>query len=469
VTFELVVIGAGPAGMAAAAAAAEAAVATILLDENAGPGGQIYRAIGSSPLKQKDLLGEDYWRGEELVRRFEQSGATYRPHCSVWALQATADGVEIGTLDQHGAQMIGARHAIVATGAMERPFPIPGWTLPGVMTVGGAQTLLKASALAPDGEAVIAGSGPLLYLYARQLIAAGAPPKLILDTTPKANWMRALRHAPGFLASRYLRRGLGLLAAVQRKVPVIRHVTGLRAEGDDRVREIVWQTSQGEARRQVDLLLLHQGVVPTINLWSAAACVSRWNDVQACWHAETDAWGQSSEPNIFIAGDGAGIGGAEIAAMGGLLAGLQVAHRSGRITAASRDQHAHTAQQALSGYRRGRNFLDALYRPADWTRQPTGETIVCRCEEISAAQIIDVTKQGCIGPNQMKAYIRCGMGPCQGRQCSLTVTELMAQEKTLNPSEIGHFRLRPPVKPLTLAELAGVPANEPEKASVIRF
>jgi len=256
---------------------------------------------------------------------------------------------------------------------------------------------------------------------------------------------------------------------VRRKVPIIRNVTGLRAEGDDRVREIVWQTSQGEARRQVDLLLLHQGVVPTINLWSAAGCISRWNDVQACWHADIDAWGQSSEPNIFIAGDGAGIGGAEIAAMRGLLAGLQVAHHSGRVSAASRDQEARAAQQALAGYQRGRVFLDALYRPADWVRRPVGETIVCRCEEISAAQIIDVTKQGCSGPNQMKAYIRCGMGPCQGRQCSLTVTELMAREKAVDPAAIGHFRLRPPIKPLTLSELAGVPADEPEKASVIRF
>jgi NADPH-dependent 2,4-dienoyl-CoA reductase/sulfur reductase-like enzyme len=469
VTFDLVVIGAGPAGMAAAASAAEAGVATAVLDENAGPGGQIYCAITRTPLKQKYLLGDDYWRGEALARRFERSGAIYRPRCSVWSLQATMDGVEVGTRDAQGAQMIAARHAIVATGAMERPFPISGWTLPGVMTVGGAQTMLKASGLAPAGEVVVAGSGPLLYLYARQLIAAGAPPSLILDTTPKGNWVSALRHAPGFLASRYLRKGLGLLATVQRKIPVIRHVTGLRAEGDDRVREIVWQTRQGETRRQVDLLLLHQGVVPAINLWSAAGCVSRWNDVQACWHAETDAWGQSSEPNIFIAGDGAGIGGAEIAAMRGLLAGLQVAHHRARLSAESRDQKARAAQQALAGYQRGRNFLDALYRPADWVRRPVGETIVCRCEEISAQQIIDVTKQGCSGPNQMKAYIRCGMGPCQGRQCSLTVTELMAREKGLNPSAIGHFRLRPPVKPLTLAELAGVPADTPEKASVIRF
>jgi NADPH-dependent 2,4-dienoyl-CoA reductase/sulfur reductase-like enzyme len=469
VSFDLVVIGAGPAGMAAAAVAAEAGVGTVLLDENAGPGGQIYRAITSTPLKQKNLLGDDYWRGEDLVRRFQLSGATCRPRCSVWSLRATADGVEIGTLDAHGAQMIAARHAIVATGAMERPFPIPGWTLPGVMTAGAAQTLLKASGLTPDGEVVIAGSGPLLYLYARQLIAAGAAPKLILDTTPKGNWARAWRHVPEFLASRYIRKGLGLLADVRRKVPIIRNVTGLRAEGDDRVREIVWQTSQGEARRQVDLLLLHQGVVPTINLWSAAGCISRWNDVQACWHADIDAWGQSSEPNIFIAGDGAGIGGAEIAAMRGLLAGLQVAHHSGRVSAASRDQEARAAQQALAGYQRGRVFLDALYRPADWVRRPVGETIVCRCEEISAAQIIDVTKQGCSGPNQMKAYIRCGMGPCQGRQCSLTVTELMAREKAVDPAAIGHFRLRPPIKPLTLSELAGVPADEPEKASVIRF
>jgi NADPH-dependent 2,4-dienoyl-CoA reductase/sulfur reductase-like enzyme len=460
--FDVAVIGAGPAGMAASVTAAESGLSVVLLDENAGPGGQIYRAIASTPLQRRHVLGQDYWQGSAWAERLRKSAVDYRPRSSVWSLQANDSGVEIGVA---GAGMLSARYAIVATGAMERPFAVPGWTLPGVMTVGAAQTLLKSSGIVPEGDVVIAGSGPLLYLYAFQLIAAGAPPSLILDTTPRANWRQAIWHVPAFAASRYMRKGLALVAAVRRRVSIIRHVEDLRAEGDEHLREIAWKTAQGEERRKADLLLLHQGVVPTINLWSAAGCASHWVDTQACWHADVDGWGQSSLEHIFIAGDGAGIAGAEAAALRGELAALRIAELTGR----ARGGMARDAQKALAGFLRGRDFLDALYRPADWTRRPRGDTIVCRCEELSAAQIIEATRQGCSGPNQLKAYIRCGMGPCQGRQCGLTVTELMAQEKAVSPAAIGHFRLRPPVKPLTLGELAGVPASETEKASVIRF
>jgi len=467
--FDLVVIGAGPAGMAAAVTASIHGIRTALLDENSGPGGQIYRAITTTPVKKRKILGGDYWFGEQFPASLKRSAVVYKPQTTVWSLQAAKDGVEVGILDGEGARLLSARYAVVATGAMERPFPIPGWTLPGVMTVGGAQTLLKASGVVPEGEMVIAGSGPLLYLYASQLIAAGAKPKLILDTTPKSNWHQAIWHLPSFAASRYMRKGLGLLAAVKRNVPIIRNVSMIRAEGDDRVREVVWQTLVGESRQKVDLLLLHQGVVPTINLWSAAGCQSRWDEPQACWHADVDAWGESSQPNIFIAGDGVGIGGAESASARGMLAGLQVAHRCGGLDNSSRDRQARPVQQTVASLLRGRDFLDALYRPADWARLPQGDTIVCRCEEISAERIVTATRQVCSGPNQMKAYLRCGMGPCQGRQCGLTVTELMAQTLGRSPADIGHLRLRSPVKPITLADMAKLPASLDEKASVIRL
>ena len=124
---------------------------------------------------------------------------------------------------------------------------------------------------------------------------------------------------------------------------------------------------------------------------------------------------------------------------------------------------------ALSRFLRGRDFIDALYRPADWVRTPTGDTIVCRCEEITAAQIVEAGRAGCPGPSQLKAYLRCGMGPCQGRQCGLAVTELLSKVLERSPGDIGHFRYRPPVKPLTVGELASVPASVEDEASVVRL
>jgi bacterioferritin-associated ferredoxin len=122
----------------------------------------------------------------------------------------------------------------------------------------------------------------------------------------------------------------------------------------------------------------------------------------------------------------------------------------------------------LARYARGRRFLDVLYRPAPEFRQPRGDTIVCRCEEVTARQIVETVAHGCTGPNQMKAFLRCGMGPCQGRLCGLTVTELIAVSRGVSPAAVGHYRLRPPVKPVTLGEIAALPKTEAAVKAVVR-
>ena len=122
----------------------------------------------------------------------------------------------------------------------------------------------------------------------------------------------------------------------------------------------------------------------------------------------------------------------------------------------------------LARFARGRAFLDAYYKPAVQFRRPARDTLVCRCEEVTAGQILDTVALGCTGPNQMKAFLRCGMGPCQGRECGLTVTELIAQARGVSPQEVGYYRLRPPVKPITLGELASLPKNEAALRSVAR-
>ena len=159
-SYDVVVIGAGPAGLAAAATAAEAGLSTLLLDENVGPGGQVFRAITSTPVTERDQLGADYWVGADLVQAARGSGAEIIQRATVWSLDRN---LEIGVSVGGASAFVKARRVILATGALERPFPIPGWTLPGVMTAGAAQTMLKSSALVPDGHTVIAGQGPLLW------------------------------------------------------------------------------------------------------------------------------------------------------------------------------------------------------------------------------------------------------------------------------------------------------------------
>src|SRR5882757_2989638 len=210
-TYDLAVIGGGPAGLAAASLAARAGLSTVLFDENPGVGGQIYRAITSTPVTDRTILGEDYWAGAELAAEAKASGASIVTGATVWSLDPQRIvGVSIGGK----ARMIAARRVIIATGSQERPFPVPGWTLPGVMTAGGAQTMLKAQGLLPAGRTVIAGTGPLLWLLAAQILRAGGKIEAIVDTTPRGNWLRALLHLPDFVLSPYFAKGLKLMREV---------------------------------------------------------------------------------------------------------------------------------------------------------------------------------------------------------------------------------------------------------------
>ena len=462
--YDVVVIGAGPAGLAAAVTSAGAGLSTLLLDENIGPGGQVYRAIASTPVTERGQLGADYWAGADLVQALRASSAEVIQRATVWSLDRN---LEIGISVGGASAFVKASRVILATGALERPFPIPGWTLPGVMTAGAAQTMLKSSALVPDGPTVIAGQGPLLWLLAAQILRLGGRIDCILDTTARGNYLAALPHAFGFLTSPYFAKGLAMMREVRAKVRVVSGVTELAAAGDGRLASVSYVAGGKRESLATDLLLLHQGVVPNVNLAMAAGAEHRWDELQLCWAPVLDANGASSVPGIAIAGDGAGIGGAGAAEVRGRIAARAAVESLAPAAAAGLPPMA-GVRADLAKAERGRAFLDTLFRPAPQFRLPAGDTIVCRCEEVSAKDILDAVAIGATGPNQLKAYRRTGMGPCQGRLCGLTVTELMAQARGKSPQEIGYYRLRAPVKPITLAELASVAKTEADVKAVVR-
>src|SRR5579875_2906986 len=223
---ELAIVGAGPAGMAAAAEAAELGLDTLLVDEQPAPGGQIYRGLERAA--DDTPLGRDYLAGRALMAALRESRVAYRPATAVWHIEAASESARGsqssgtgGTLylaSEGRTETVAARRIVLATGAIERPVPIPGWTLPGVMTAGAAQILLKTADLVPAGRIVLAGQGPLLYLVAVQLARA--------------------------------RSG----------VPVRRWVRGLRAVGRDGLERVRWEGGEIAA----DHLLLHEGVIPNV-------------------------------------------------------------------------------------------------------------------------------------------------------------------------------------------------------------
>ncbi len=469
--YGAVVIGAGPAGLAAATLLANVGIATALVDEQPEPGGQIHRGIGSTPVKDRSVLGEEFWHGATLIEALRASGADYLPRAMVWSVAPADDEPavhELGLSIDGRAHLTRAQAVIVATGAQERPFPIPGWTLPGVMTAGAAQILLKTSGLVPSGRTVLAGCGPLLYLLAGQLLNAGVPIAMLLDTTPRGRFLRALPHAARFVASPYFIKGVGLLRKVRANVQVVRRVASLAAEGTQHLERIRYRADGRALDIGADLLLLHQGVAPNINLSNAIGCEHEWDERLHGLRPRVDGWGASSVRGIWMAGDAGGIHGARAAEHAGRIAALGASHALGAFDEARRDALAVEHRRALARAAAGRRFFDALFAPPEAFRVPDGETIVCRCEEVTAQQIRDAVALGCPGPNQLKAFLRCGMGPCQGRMCGPTVVDLIADARGVHPRDVGYYRLRFPIKPLTLGELATLPQTEASKAAVVR-
>ncbi len=459
--FDIAIVGAGPAGMAAAITATGQGARVVLLDEQRAVGGQIYRSITTAPTRRLDMLGPDYAAGKPLAERFRECGAVHIGDAAVW--QVIPDGT-IHYLRNGKTATLKAERVILCSGAMERPFPIPGWTLPGVLTAGAAQILLKSADVVPAEPVVLAGCGPLLYLLGWQYVRAGVPIRALVDTTSMDDYRRAIPHLGGALAGwRYLQKGLALMRVLKRAgVPFFTGAQALAAEADDAgnaVRALRFEAGGKPHRIETTTLLLHHGVVPNTQFTWSVRAAHRWDDAQLCWQPETDVWGALSVPGISLAGDGMGIGGAVASALQGELAALGALHALGKLTEAERDGRAAPIRAALRSNLRIRPFLDALYRPKKANRIPADDVVVCRCEEVTAGAIREFVKLGCHGPNQAKAFGRCGMGPCQGRQCGLTVTEVIAEARGVSPTEVGYYRIRPPIKPVSLGELAGHAAN----------
>ena len=451
--YQLVVIGAGPAGMAAAQTAARHGVQVAVIDEQDQPGGQIYRRVDASPLPNPGLLGQDYLYGRQLVRSFRQASLDYLSNSSAWYLDASG---EVGLVENGRHRRLVVEKVVIACGAQERPMPFPGWDKPGVMTAGAGQILMKSAAMVPAEAPVLVGSGPLLLLLAWQYLQAGVTIRAIVDTTPKSARWSALRYLPGALsAGDYLVKGLKLVAAIrQARIPWFRACSELCAEGEARVSALRFRSKGQSQRIETGLMLIHQGVIPAFQMADAAGCSLDWDPRQQCWQARVDDWGESDRTGIFVAGDAAGIGGARAAALGGQLAGLQIASQLGNLDSAERDRLALPVRRARSRHLAIRPFLDTYYRVPDAMMRPVDDTLACRCEEVSVGELRQLVAMGCPGPNQAKAFSRCGMGPCQGRFCGATVEQIFYEETGRERSQIGRYHLRPPLKPITLGQLA---------------
>jgi NADPH-dependent 2,4-dienoyl-CoA reductase/sulfur reductase-like enzyme len=473
---DVVVIGAGPAGMSAAIEAAEAGCRVIVIDMQPAPGGQIYRSIeanfddteNTGPLLQ--ALGPTYSAGKALVKKFRSTaGIDYRPNTTVWELRA--DGT-VGWLNGMSAGFVRGSRIVLANGAMERPIPFPGWTLPGVMTAGAVQTLLKAGRLKPEGKIVLAGTGPLIMLLADQLRRLGVRPVLIARTDCFADKVKATKKLqPAAIPA--ITKGLGWIASLKASgIKTCSGVTNIEAHGDESLTSVSINVGEKRINVECDMLIVHDGIIPSVDLAHGAGIAMRWNAEDKSWRPITNEAGLAvvgagpalteGPCRLHVAGDARDIGGAEAAIAYGRFVGANIACDLGKRAIIDSAQYEATIDKALAI----RPFIDTAFPAGLSACLPSDDTIVCRCEELSAGTLRQAIRDGARDMNLLRGVTRCGMGHCQGRHCSVTLARLLEEQGIKDRSNLP-FRARPPLRPIPLGALANLQAVDPELAHVV--
>jgi NADPH-dependent 2,4-dienoyl-CoA reductase/sulfur reductase-like enzyme len=455
---EVLVVGAGPAGLAAAIEAARAGARVVVVDENPRPGGQIYRQLPSAFVVEDPRSSPEHADARALLAEAERSTIEFRGGTLVW-----------GAFEPHIVEVMAngrcARiHAdvlIVAAGAYDRPVPIPGWTLPGVLTVGGAQTLLKSQRMLPGRRILLAGTGPLLLVVAAQLAKAGAGIVAVVDSVPAS---ALLPHAWSLLmAWRMFAEGLAYRTTVLRAgVRWLAPYVLTRVEGADQVERAVvaradhdWTPIAGTERSfAVDTVCIGYGLLPSVELLRLMGCRMRHDATADVWLPERTPDGETSIAGVFAVGDGARVAGVKVALEEGRIAGLSAARLLGKLPANVAERGKQAARGRLDRLRAFSAAMTDVYRPRPGLFDlATADTFICRCEEVTRAEIEAALHDGATTPAQVKAWTRSGMGSCQARMCGAPTFRLVANALGATAGDVSPYTPRPPLKPVSVAAL----------------
>jgi len=474
------VVGAGPAGLAAAGALAEQGLTVQLIDEQPAPGGQVWRgALDRSGAGRRVHPDQAIRRAAAAAEVLRRPGIAYAGTASVIdartglaARSGTDERIEIDWLAAAGPGLRGLRTTtvralIIATGALERPVLFPGATLPGILSAGALQGAMKQAGLVPDGAGtVLAGQGPLMRLVLAQVLRFGGRVDAVLQLAsapagkPRAGGLSGLAAtlASAAVADPSLVARGAASCMTGHGVRTYRGVRQLRAHGLAAIERLSFDTDDGHHELPCRLLAVHDGILPNVQLTRLLGLAHAWHDDQQAFVPVTGKTGRAAEQPIWVAGDGRGIAGWELAALHGELAGLDAASAicptSTQPTdqAADRQARRHRLGRRIDRRLPARRLVDRLYPAVPIERNATPDTVVCRCEHVTLAHIDAAIAAGAVGANRVKTFTRCGMGACQGRHCGNALTRIVADRLDVSPTAAGALRIRPPLKPTLISD-----------------
>ena len=456
---DIAIVGAGPAGLSAAIAAAHSGASVSLIDGYSQPGGQYFKQL---PVEFSVSTTTPHQRqAEALFDQLEHPNITLLTDTLVWGIY------EDNLLTLHGPQVparLQAKNVILASGAYDRPVAFPGWTIPGVMTTGAAQTLLKHQRVLPGERVLLVGTGPLQLATAAGLIWAGAEVVAVLEGNARlirsalsqsfSMWGQWDRLAEGITYFRTLlqagvsyRSGWGLVKALGTASGGVEGAVIAKLDAD-------WRPVSGtEQTVECDTICVGYGFVPSTELSRLAGAEHRYRPQLGGWIPVRDQFMQTTTPDLYAVGDGAGIGGASLAMIEGRIAGLVAAYRGqkGELPANVLTSEIKT----LACERRFQQLYGRLFTPgAGLDALAEDDTILCRCETVTLAQVKDAISMGADTVTAVKGLTRTGMGECQGRMCGSLVAAQVAHLTGRDVSAVGTYMARPPIQPLPLEVLA---------------
>ena len=463
----LAIVGAGPAGLSAAIAAAKCGLRPVVIDENAAPGGQIYRQLPRGfRVEQPEALGPTYEKGQKLLARAYDANIELKLGTTVWGL---FDPLTLGLESGDKAESLQCGALILATGGYDRAIPFPGWTLPGVMTLGGAQTLVKSQRMLPGKKIILSGAGPFLLPVTSQLIEAGANIVAVLEASKPMGWLSRASSLWGQW-DRFREGWDYVKPLLKARVGVRFGQAVIEAWGRGRVEGVVtaslddnWRPIAGtEQTILADAVAVGYGFSVNTQLSRLCRCEHEFRKGYGGWTVKVDSRQATSVAKVFAAGETTGIGGSDIAAAEGSIAGYSAAESLGMISESEARARRAPYVERLRKLRPFARMMADLFSPRDGLFDITSpETVVCRCEEVTAAQIHEAIDNGANDLTGVKSRTRAGMGMCQGRVCGASVATLVARRTGRGQGEVGSFTGRPIVKPVSMGALAGMEKGRP--------
>jgi len=456
--YKVVIVGMGPAGISAAIELAQCGLDVALVDENEEPGGQVYRHPPKEfTIHNKDFLGLRYHVGQPLMQQFYQHKDNLKILTGTLVWGAFEDS-RLSLLQGNEIKIIEFDNLLLCEGAMERSIPFPGWTLPGIMTIGGLQKLLLHQRLLPGKRIVLSGSSPLLFPVAASLLKAGGEIVALCDTLTRKE---SISLFPEIIRQRgLLRESFSYLFPVYKHfVPIHRPYAIVGAAGDSRVNEVTisklderWNPIAGSERKMaVDIVAVSYGFLPLSRLTRLCGCKQIFDPVQRYWKPWTDEHLQTSISNVYSAGDSAGVGGADLAEVDGRIVAVHLAAETGQISAQEYKNRITPLFKKKERINRYVTALNRVFAPRTGLYNiMDDDTIVCRCEQITAKEIYDgIDNKNYSNINEMKRT-RIAMGPCQGRVCESIVAQMM-RNKGITPEKSGYLSIRPPITPVSMS------------------